>query len=175
MASCVLLSMEIAVWEASWCWLRGHAAAGTTSYRKYLNTWHLLLKAFCSKFLIKATQTHNLVSTRFCKSVNKKLRCLIPNDRDCHARLTSCLSLILKLSSMANYQINQRSSSVSPPSRSPHVQWWPAIACLITITTIRPVPGPVLDAQSYSILNTCYFKSKVGNCGSNKSEIRVEN
>ena len=167
--------MEIAVWEASWWKLRGQAAAGTTSSRKYLNTWHLLLKAFCSKFLIKATQSHNFVSTRFCKSDNKKLRCLIPNDRDCLARLTSCLSLILRLSSMAKYQTNQRSSSVSPPFRSPHVQCWPAINCLITIKTIKPVPRPVLDAQSYSIFNTCYFKSKVGNCGSNKSEIRVEN
>ena len=85
-------------------------------------TWHLLLKAFCSRFLIKATQIHKLVSTRFCKSDDKKQRCLIPNDRDCLARLTSCLSLILRLSSMAKYQTNQRSSSVSPPFRSPHVQ-----------------------------------------------------
>ena len=58
--------------------------AGTTSYPKYLNTWHLPLKAFCSKFLIKATQNHNLVSARFFKSDNKKLCCLILNNTDSH-------------------------------------------------------------------------------------------
>ena len=88
--------------------------AGKTSYQKYLNTWHLLLKVFCSKLLINATQNHKLVSARFFKSDNKKLHCLIPNNRDCHVGLTSCLKLILRMSSMTKYQINQGSSPVSP-------------------------------------------------------------
>ena len=144
--------------------------AGKTSYPKYLNTWHLLLKAFCSKFLINTTQNHNLVSARFFKSDNKKLHCLIPNNRDCHVGLTSCLKLILRMSSMTKFQINQGSSPVSPPFRSPLAQCWPATAHLISIKTIRPVPGPVLNVWSYSILNACYFGSKVG-----KSEVGVEN
>ena len=73
------------------------AVAGTTSYPKYLNTWHLLLKAFCSKFLMQATQSHNLVSALLFKSDDKKPLCLIPNDTDCHMGLTSCLRLTLKL------------------------------------------------------------------------------
>ena len=91
------------------------AAAGTTSYPKYLNTWHLLLKAFSSKFLIKATQSQNLPSARFFKSDDKKLRYLMPNYIDCHVGLTSYLRLILRLSSMTKYQTNQGSSPVSPP------------------------------------------------------------
>ena len=41
--------------------------------------------------------------------------------------------------------------------------------------TIKLVPGPVFDVQSSSFLNTSYFSSKFGNCGSSKSEIKVEN
>ena len=79
------------------------AATSTTSYQMNLNNWHLLLKTSCSKFLIKAAQSHNVVSTRFFKSDDKKLCCLIPNNRDCQIGMTSFLRLILRLSSMTKY------------------------------------------------------------------------
>ena len=71
--------------------------AGTTSCPKYLNTWHLLFKAFYSKFLIKATQSHNLVSAWYFKSDHKELHYLIPNNRDCYVVLTLSLRIILRL------------------------------------------------------------------------------
>ena len=127
------------------------AVAGAASYPKYLNTWHLLLKAFCSKFLIKATQSHNLVSARFFTSDEKKLCCLIPNDTDCHVGLTSCLRLILRLSSMTKYRTNQGSSPVSPPfSITPCTM----LPCHRLLNHHQRNQVPVLHVRSYSVLNT---------------------
>ena len=113
------------------------------------------------------------MSAWFFKSDDKKLCCLMPNNIDCHVGLTSCL--LDWRSSMTKYQTNHGFSPVSPPFSITPCMMLTRHCLLTTIKTTMPVPGPVLDAQSYSILNTCYFRSKVGNCGSNKSETRVEN
>ena len=80
---------------------------------KYLSitSQGFLLKVFNKK----ATQSQNLVSAQFFKSDDKKLPCLMPNNTDCHVGLTSCLRLILRLSSKSKYQTNQGPSPVSPP------------------------------------------------------------
>ena len=111
----------------------------------------LTSQSLCSKFLIKATQSHNLVSARFFTSDEKKLCCLIPNDTDCHVGLTSCLRLILRLSSMTKYQTNQGSSPVSPPfSITPCTM----LTCHRLLNHHQSNQVPVLHVRSYSVLNT---------------------